>query len=69
MKSVHCIIFIFFGLTLYGQDLISVQWLNSEQLEKNQQFIGKDIYDNTYLLENNTLKKKNNTHVPYDTLL
>jgi hypothetical protein len=61
MKSVHCIIFIFFGLTLYGQDLISVQWLNSEQLEKNQQFIGKDIYDNTYLLENNTLKKKNNT--------
>ncbi|MHC5361406.1 hypothetical protein [Myroides sp. LJL110] len=44
-------------LYFWGQDTIVTRFSNSETLAKDQVFLAKDIYDNTYVREKNVLKK------------
>ncbi len=47
-----------FTMNISAQDSIKVRLLNSENLTKEQTFIGKDIYDSTYLIEEENVFKK-----------
>lgn len=47
-----------FTMNISAQDSIKLKLLNSENLTEGQTFLGKDIYDSTYLIEEDNVFKK-----------
>ncbi|SDH74928.1 hypothetical protein SAMN05421818_11335 [Myroides phaeus] len=59
MKKILSLLVLFVcSLNVQAQDSIKVKLLNSENLAKGQLFVGKDIYDSTYLTEEGNVFKK-----------
>lgn len=57
MRYLVCIILLWNSWSSSAQDTLSTRFSNSEHIGKNQEFIAKDIYDNTFLQQDNTLLK------------
>ncbi|MDM1347812.1 hypothetical protein HX017_12370 [Myroides marinus] len=45
------------SITTYAQDTLRLKFQNNEHLTKEQVFLGKDIFDNTYVKEGDIFKK------------
>lgn len=56
-KILSLIIVTVLGMTSYAQDTLRLKFQNNEHLTKEQQFLGKDIFDSTYIKEGDVFKK------------
>lgn len=57
MRCLVLFVFLLIPSYFFGQDTIVARFTNSETLQKDQIFLAKDIYDNTYVRGKNTLRK------------
>ncbi|MCC9042777.1 hypothetical protein LNQ81_08780 [Myroides sp. M-43] len=58
MKKIFSLmIFGLIGVSSFAQDTLRLKFLNNESLTSEQQFLGKDIYDSTYIKEEDIFKK------------
>lgn len=56
-KILSLLVIVMLGMHSYAQDTLRLKFLNNENLTKEQQFLGKDIFDSTYIKEGDVFKK------------
>ncbi|MGG5505345.1 MULTISPECIES: hypothetical protein [unclassified Myroides] len=58
MKKMFAFLLLWASGAAFAQESIQAQFLNSESLKEKEIFLSKDIFDNTFTKEENTLRKR-----------